>query len=150
MASRRTKLGLDDKPWSFNRVGLERAGGHKFKFSYGTIGEAMEQLSVENKDRRTEGVIQVSQVSLWVCLFRFFFFAGGWGSTENVSADVKLLKGTSNDLFNERQYYSTGCTEASGSQRSWKGHLQQLLQTPPPKWCHFPYHHDRSRPCDSS
>ncbi len=92
MASRRTKLGIDDKPWSFNRVGLERAGGHKFKFSYGTIGEAMEQLSVENKDRRTEGVIQVSQVSLWVCLFFFFFFSGGWGSTENVSPNVKLLK----------------------------------------------------------
>ena len=50
VASRRTKLGLDDKPWSYNRVGLERAGGHKFKFSYGTIGEAMEQLQVENKD----------------------------------------------------------------------------------------------------
>ena len=27
VASRKTKLGLDDKPWSFNRVGLERAGG---------------------------------------------------------------------------------------------------------------------------
>ena len=51
VASRRTKLGLDDKPWSFNRVGLERAGGHKFKFSYGTIGEAMEQLTVENKEQ---------------------------------------------------------------------------------------------------
>ena len=50
VASRRTKLGLDDKPWSFNRVGLERAGGHKFKFSYNTVGAAMEQLQVENKD----------------------------------------------------------------------------------------------------
>lgn len=51
VASRRTKLGLDDKPWSFNRVGLERAGGHKFKFSYNTVGAAMEQLQVENKEQ---------------------------------------------------------------------------------------------------
>lgn len=51
VASRRTKLGLDDKPWSYNRVGLERAGGHKWKFSYGTVGEALEQLQVENKER---------------------------------------------------------------------------------------------------
>lgn len=52
VASRRTKLGLDDKPWSYNRVGLERAGGHKWKFSYGTVGEALEQLQVENKERQ--------------------------------------------------------------------------------------------------
>eukprot|EP00913_Durusdinium_trenchii_P006731 g6327.t1 len=52
VASRRTKMGLDDKPWSFNRVGLERAGGHKFKFSYATHFEAMEQATVENKEHR--------------------------------------------------------------------------------------------------
>ncbi|CAK9088465.1 unnamed protein product [Durusdinium trenchii] len=51
VASRRTKMGLDDKPWSFNRVGLERAGGHKFKFSYATHFEAMEQATVENKEQ---------------------------------------------------------------------------------------------------
>ena len=49
--SRRTKLGLDDKPWSFNRVGLERAGGHKFKFSYATHFEAMAEMAVENKEQ---------------------------------------------------------------------------------------------------
>lgn len=42
VASRKTKLGLDGKPWSFNRVGLEGADGHKWKFSYAThfIAEA--------------------------------------------------------------------------------------------------------------
>ena len=49
--SRKTKLGLDDKPWSFNRVGLERAGGHKFKFSYATHFEAMEEMAVESKEQ---------------------------------------------------------------------------------------------------
>ncbi|CAE7519694.1 ABC transporter F family member 3 [Symbiodinium microadriaticum] len=49
--SRKTKLGLDDRPWSFNRVGLERAGGHKFKFSYATHFEAMEEMAVESKEQ---------------------------------------------------------------------------------------------------
>lgn len=75
MASRRTKLGLDDKPWSFNRVGLERAGGHKFKFSYGTIGEAMEQLTVENKERKRRGwPCYVAGLAFGGCLFRCFVF----------------------------------------------------------------------------
>merc|ERR1719277_2988743 len=34
VASRRTKLGLDGKPWSFNRVGLEGADGHRWKATY--------------------------------------------------------------------------------------------------------------------
>ena len=49
--SRRTKLGLDDKPWSFNRVGLERAGGHKFKWSYGTHEAALAEMAVEAKEK---------------------------------------------------------------------------------------------------
>mmetsp|Transcript_46665 Transcript_46665/g.109267 ORF Transcript_46665/g.109267 Transcript_46665/m.109267 type:complete len:811 (-) Transcript_46665:85-2517(-) len=49
--SRKTKLGLDDKPWSFNRVGLERANGHKFKFSYATHFEAMAEQAVEAKEQ---------------------------------------------------------------------------------------------------
>ena len=91
-------------PGPFNRVGLERAGGHKFKFSYGTIGEAMEQLTVENKERKRRGLVMLrSPVGLWGLLISLFCFCFGGG----------------------------------------KGHLQQL-QTP------LPYHHDRSRPCDSS
>lgn len=50
VASRRTKLGLDGKPWSFNRVGLERVGGHKFNFSYASHFEALAETIVEHKE----------------------------------------------------------------------------------------------------
>lgn len=50
VASRRTKLGLDGKPWSFNRVGLERADGHKFRFSYATHLDAQQTMVVEGKE----------------------------------------------------------------------------------------------------
>jgi len=50
VASRRTKLGLDGKPWSFDRVGLEGVKGGKWKFSYGDVVGAQEQMVVENRE----------------------------------------------------------------------------------------------------
>jgi len=50
VASRKTKLGIDDKPWSFNRVGLEGVGGHKFRFSYGDCPVAEAAMQTETKE----------------------------------------------------------------------------------------------------
>jgi len=49
VASRKTKLGLDGKPWSFNRVGLER-DGCKWKFSYGGNVAAEMAMAVEARE----------------------------------------------------------------------------------------------------
>ena len=55
VASLRTKLGLDGKPTSFNRVGLERAGGHKFQISYAVMEQTMDatwdQRNFEHKEQ---------------------------------------------------------------------------------------------------
>mmetsp|Transcript_69537 Transcript_69537/g.166727 ORF Transcript_69537/g.166727 Transcript_69537/m.166727 type:complete len:821 (-) Transcript_69537:369-2831(-) len=50
VASRRTKLGMDGKPWSFNRVGLEGVGGHKFKASYGDADAAEAAMVTESRE----------------------------------------------------------------------------------------------------
>ena len=49
-ASRRVKMGLDGGVTSFNRVGLEGVGGHKFKASYGDVDAAEAAMTVETKD----------------------------------------------------------------------------------------------------
>jgi len=50
VSSRKTKLGLDGRPWSFNRVGLEGADGHKWKSSYGTNVIAEAAMATESKE----------------------------------------------------------------------------------------------------
>lgn len=57
VASRRTKLGLDGKPWSFNRVGLEGTG-QRWRSSYGENVAAAAAMVTETVEAEVKFVLR--------------------------------------------------------------------------------------------